>query len=877
MDAELDEEIRIHLDLLTADYRRRGMSPEQARHAARRAFGGVEPMKERYRESRGIALLDDLLRDVQYSIRGLCRNPSFTSVALMTLALGIGANTAIFALVNGLLLKSLPVREPAQLALLGDVNRESPAWNYAMWEQLRGRRELGEGAFAWAPEQFTIGLGSESRTVDGVWASGEMFDVLGVAPRLGRLLTRADDVRGGGSSGPVAVISHDVWQRLFGGAADVIGKTLRVDSFPVTVIGVSPPSFLGPDVGRRFDLALPIGAEPLLHGTNSSVDRLARFWLRIMVRKRADQTFESNAAALRRLQPQLVNTIVSAGLQPQLGEMLRSPVTLTPAARGRSTLRDQYRRPLLILMAVVSAVLLLACVNIANLLLARASARRQEMSLRLSLGASRSRLARLLLTEATLLSLVGAAIGFLLSQSIGRLLMRQLSTEQAVVFVDLTPDSRVMLFTSLVAVTTAFLFGTVPAWQAGRTDPAEVLADQRRGVGGGGRMPIAAALLAVQVALSLTLVVGAGLFIRTFAGLALRSLGFSKERVLVVTVSKPANRDNPAQLVDLYDRVVSAVRSVPGIQQAALSDLTPMGDGSRVTGVRLPGAPAGGAEQMAATNVIGPGWLDTYGMRLLAGRDFSAADRIDAPAAALVNETFTRQFLAGRNPVGAVVDVGFGRDLQRVNIVGLVQDSVSESMRDPVLPTVLTAASQRVAGRTSVNVSVRSAHAAPASLSSSIAAAVASVDPSLVVRFRTLQDQVDAAIRQERITAIVSGFFGVVALLLAGVGLYGVTAYTVGHRRAEMGVRLALGAARSGVIRLVMRSISFPVTAGIVAGAILSLWSSRFASTLLWELEPNDPATFAAAATLLVAVAMVAAWLPAWRVSRINPATVLRD
>jgi putative ABC transport system permease protein len=803
------------------------------------------------------------MNDLRLAFRALRATPIVSAVAIASLALGIGANTAIFSLVNSLMLRSLPVADPDRLAMVVDPANESRAWSNPTWEQIRDRSDVFDGAFAWWPARFNLARGGEARFVSGIWASGDFFRVLGVPAATGRTFTVDDDRRGGGVDGPVAVISGDFWRRYFGGSADAIGKPLMLGPVAFTVIGVTPDGFFGPDVGQRFDVIVPLGTEPLLAGANSGLDLRGRHVVRMMVRRRADQTLAAATAALHGVQQEIRD--------PDLQE----PLALSPATKGRSPLRNQYQQALLLLMVVAGGVLLIACVNIANLMMARAEARRHEMSLRVALGASRAGLARLLLVESAVLSTMGAGLGIFLAQWMSRLIVQQISTPTNVVYVDLTPDWRVFAFATAAAIATGALFGVAPAWQSMRSDPVDALREQGRGTVGG-RSMFPTALVGAQVALSLVLVVAAGLFIRTSTELARQNVGSMKDRVLLAYITAPMTKYTLPQLVATYDRVLDAVRTVPGVERAAISDITPASGSGRSDVVEIPGG-TGPTERGVSLNVISPGWLQTYGMRLLAGRDLVPTDRPQSPPVALVNEAFAREFLNGANPVGRSFRVGLLSGKTNVEIVGLLEDTVYRTLRQPATPTVFTSSTQRLAARPFVNVSVLAAHGSPALLSRSIAAAVREVDPELVLQFTPLTEQIMAAMTQERIVALLSGFFGALALLLAGLGLYGVTAYGVSQRRAEIAMRMALGADTSGVVKLVMTRIAIVVGAGTLGGAMLSLWAARFVGTLVWGLEPRDPMTFITAAMILATVATAAGALPAWRASRLSPAEVLKE
>ena len=822
------------------------------------------------------------MADIRDAFRALRATPIVTIVAVLSLALGIGANTAIFSILDSLLIRTLPVRAPQELATLEIGTQGQSSWTNPIWEQVRAHRDLVGDAFAWAPNRMNLSQTAQTEFVDGVWASGRFFDALGVQAMLGRTFTEADDVRGGGPDGPVAVISYRFWQSRFDGTADVVGKTLTIERVPYTIIGVTPPDFFGVEVGRTFDVAVPIGTEPLVRGKESSLDMRSNWWLGIMIRTRPGQTFEAATAAIRGVQPQ----IRDATMPPQYREQdkkryLQEAFVLTPAATGSSPLRGRYQKPLLTIMVVTSLVLLIACANIANLLLARATARRHEMSVRIALGASRFRLTRQLLVESLLLSGCGALLGTLVAYWGSRLLVRQLSTSTNTVFLDIAIDWRMLRFAALVAIATALLFGAAPALRASRVQPTDALKEQGRGVIGDKRLSLGNVLVIVQVALSLMLIVGAGLFIRTFSGLAHLNLGFDRNPILVANVSALRTGIEQDRRADLYERLRQAAATVPGVRSAAASAVTPTSGSSWQYAVERidDRVIANEKDRGVYANVVSPDWFATYGTRLLAGRDFTDRDTKTSPHVIIVNETFARRFLGGRNPVGHHLHQPEfpGRPSADQEIVGYVQDAVYRSLRAPVPPTMYIPLPQQERMPPAIAVSVRSASGSPALLTRSLAAALTIVNPNITLTFRPLADQVNAALIQERVIAMLSGFFGGLALLLAALGLYGVTSYSVNRRRTELGIRLALGAAPGGVVRLVLTRVALLVGAGVIAGGTASLLTAKYVATLLYGLEPRDPATFAGAAVVLCGIGALAGWLPARRASRIDPARVLRD
>jgi predicted permease len=712
--------------------------------------------------------------------------------------------------------------------------------------------------------------------------------VLGVTPLIGRTFRPEDDRRGGGPDGPVAVISYSFWQRRYGGEAGAIGRSLVIERVPYTIIGVTPPEFFGTDVGRAFEVAIPVGTEPLIRGKESGLDRRSMWWLSVMVRLKPDQSIEAATAALRGIQPQIREATIPEHYRPQdRDRYLVEPFTLDPAARGSSMLRSRYERPLQLIMVVVGTVLLIACANIANLLLARAAARRHEISVRLALGASRLRLMRQLLAESLLLSGCGTLLGLLFAHWGSRLLLRQLSTSTSRVFLDLTLDWRVLVFASAMAVTTALLFGMAPAFRASRVDPNESLKEQGRGISTDRRFSIGNLLVVVQVALSLILVVAAGLFVRTFASLANLDLGFQREGVLVVNVNAQRLGLEPAARGLLFERIRQAALSTAGVGQASLSVVTPVSGSTWNNIFEFPGGPdLPERDRVVNVNVVSPGFFTTLGTRMIAGRDFSDADRAGGPPVVIVNESFARTYFGGANPIGrTLVQPAFGsRAARTLEVVGYVQDSVYRSLREPLSPTVYRPLRQQEGEAmflSFISVVVRTAGGSPALLIKPLADALGTVHRDLALTFRPLEEQVDASLTQERLVAMLSGFFGALALLLAGLGLYGVTSYAVSRRRTELGIRMALGAAPAGVVRLVLRRVAFLVGLGIALGIVLAVVSTALARTtlgsLLYGLQPQDPATIALATVVLGVIGAAAGWIPARRASRIDPAAVLRQ
>jgi predicted permease len=705
---------------------------------------------------------------------------------------------------------------------------------------------------------------------------------LGLSPALGRTIHDADDVRGGGPEGAVAVIGYGFWQRRFGGAPDVVGRTLTIERVPFTIVGVAPPRFFGPDVGRVFDVAIPLGTEPLVRPRDQSLDGRSVWWVNIMARLKPGLTAEQATARLQSLQPAIAEATRPVGHSAEdRARYLAEPFALVPAAEGRSPLRRQYEAPLTAILWVAALVLLIACANIANLLIARASTRRHELALRLALGASRARIARQLLAESMLLAGAGAALGLLLARWGSRALVAQLTTFATTVQLDLGLDWRVVAFTTAVSFGAVALFGVAPALGISRLSPNDALKEQGRSALLERRGRIRQASVILQVALSLALVVSAGLFTRTFVALATRDAGFTRDGVLLVTANLDRNPAEGAARIAVFEGFGNAARDVAGVASAAVSFTTPLARNGMNTMVAVPAdSTLSRRERMSWVNAVSPGWFATFGLRLSAGRDFDARDRAGAPFVAVVNRAFVRRFLNGAPGLGARFTTkgpGPGTGNPVYEIVGVVEDAVYRSLRAPMEPTMYLPLGQWDGPPPFVTVAVRAAAGPPSNLAHAVAAAIGRQDPTAVLSFRLLDDQVSASMTQERLVAMLAGFFGVLGLLLAAVGLYGVTSYAVSSRRAEIGIRMALGATAKGVVAMVLRRVAWLVGMGIAIGACLSAWAATFVRTLLYGLDARDPLTFTGAAILLVLVAALAAWIPARHASRIDPMLALRQ
>ena len=821
------------------------------------------------------------MRDLRSAWRALRQSPVLSAAAILSLALGMGANTALFSVVDALLLRTLPVREPDRLVTvssgfaLGHGFKAGAGMSYEIWTRMHERAMATtsfDDGFAWAPIRVDLSDGGEVQLADALFVSGGFFSTLGVPALLGRTFTQADDQKGGGPEGVVAVISHSLWQRHFNGAAGVLGTALPVDGVRCTVIGVMAPGFFGIEVGQPFDVALPLAVEPAVRGARAFLHQPSALMLTAMFRLAPGQPVETATAALRASQADILG--LSGASPRQVPAMLKDPYVLVAAASGtsdRSSLRRVYTRPLLTILAVVVLVLLVACVNIANLLMVRAAARRHEMSVRLALGSSRWQLARQLLAESLLLAGLGAAAGLVFANWASRVVVASLSTPDTRVALDLSLDWRVLSVTAVLAVLTAVLFGTGPAFRASRTASIDALRDRGQGAGSGAR---SGGLVVLQVALSLVLLVAAASFVSTFRSLASLPLGFDAERILVFDVDTARAHADASSRLAYYQQLVDRVRAVPGVSSAAASTMTPF---NAATKSPLFADPARVHEQ-----VISPEFFATYGQAIRAGRDFDGRDSAQAPRVAIVSESYVRRFLAGRDPFAETIESG-GCDQRRGKcaIVGVVTDAALGALRVGLRPSIYFPLAQSGGlgppGRTTIALSLRSTSGSPASLAAGVANALSGFDRRLSFSSRPIEQDVKAALRQERLLAIMSSFFGGLALLLSALGLYGMTAHAAARRRSEIGIRVALGATPMRVLRMVLLRTLTVTVAGMAAGVAVSIWASRFIASLLFGVQPGSPLTIAAAGLTLLAVAAVAGAIPAARASRTDPGQALRE
>ena len=824
-----------------------------------------------------------MFQDLSFAVRMLRKNLGFTAVAVLSLALGIGANAAIFQLVNAVRLKTLPVRNADQLVNVQltdmDAARGSKPSPYAsvtnpIWEQIRDRQQGFSGILAWSRNDFNLAQGGEVRWAKGLWVSGDFFNVLGVQPERGRLLTTADDQRG--CSAPGAVISHSFWQREYGGDPNVVGRKVTLSDKPFEIIGVTQPNFFGLEVGRTFDIALPLCADAIIAGKNTRLDSGFNWWLMVTGRLKPAWTMAQATAQLQSISPDLFRQTLPPNYPPvSVNKYLESKLEAVPGGAGYSTLRASYERPLWLLLAIAGLVLLIACANLANLLLARASTREREIAVRQAVGASRARIIRQLLVETVLLTVLGTLLAVLLAQALSRFLVSMIGTGLNAVFLDLTPDMRVLGFTAGVAALTCLLFGLTPALRATRIELSAVMKATGRGITGTRGFTLRRALVVVQVALSLVLVASALLFTRSLNKLLTLDAGFNQENLLVARVGFRRLNIAPEGRIEFKNQLLERLKTVPGVQSVAEADAAPLTGGSRGNVVWPEGKPDNKID--VSFNRVGIDYFQTLQTPLQSGREFDSHDNSSAPKVAIVNETFARRLLPEANPVGrrVVVETTPSEPETTYEIVGIVRDAKFEDLKEESLPVMYLPALQDPQPSTGRLFLIRS-NLPQADITASVNRALTEVSPSLDMTYEWFRTMVQGSMLRERLMATLSGLFGVLALVLATIGLYGILSYGVASRTNEIGIRIALGANTREVVALILREALLLVAIGIVAGIPAVFVVARFAASLLFDLAPTDAVSMGLAGLVMLVVAIVAAYLPARRATKIDPLVALR-
>lgn len=884
VERELDEELRFHLEHEIARNKLRGLSPAEAERKAKLDLGGFEQIKEQSRDARGVSLLETIAGDLRHGSRVLRNSPVFTAIAVISLALGVGANTAIFELVNAVRLRTLPVKDPQQLVevLIPDTRdargarQRDNALTYPLWEQVQKRQHTLSDVFAWANAEFNLSPQGQVRSAPGLWVSGGFFNALGLRPAAGRLFTPADDQRGCGIPG--AVISYSFWKSEFGGSDTLTPSKLTINGQSVDVVGVTPPGFFGLEVGRAFQIALPICSIAQI-GSFNALDAGTFWWLSVMGRLKPGTTLSQASAQLASLAPGIFARTLPPNYPPvSVPGYLHMKFKARSAAIGFSDLRERYSDLLWLLLAIAAAVLLNACVNLANLMLARAGTRDKEIAVRLALGGSPGRILQQLLIESALIAALGAAGAICLAHWLSRGLLALLTSKQAGIYLDLHADWHVLSFTLAVAAATCLIFGFTPALRAAQSKPAEALkSGGRSSTAGRSTLSLRRSLIVSQVALSLVLLAGSLLFIQSLRNLVRVEPGFRTDALAVADLGFA--RPNPQQIKVLpwQKALLERVARIPGVTSVADTNVVPLSGNSWSNRVWMEARDSHSGLE-CKWNRISPGYFRTLAIPLLSGRDFNDHDAPGAPQVALVNQAFAKQIAHSANPVGLTFHVEATPSTPETvyQVIGTVADAKYQNIREKMQPLFYLPFSQDAAPSLSDQLLIRT-RLPLATLLPLLRPALLDVDPNLHFQLYDFADLLRDSLAGERLMATLSSVFAGVAALLSAVGLYGVITYIVTRRKSEIGIRIALGADRSHIVGMLFRESGKMLLAGLAAGTFLTLAIGSFVSKMLFGLESYDPPVLAAAFAVLGLVGLLAASVPALRAANIDPAGALRQ
>jgi putative ABC transport system permease protein len=828
--------------------------------------------------------MTNLLRDLRHAFRLLRLSPGFTVVAVLTLALGIGANTAIFQLIDSIRLRTVPVQNPEQLGTVriadrhwgsGQFSGQYSQLSFPMWEQIRKRQEGFSEIAAWTGQEFNLANGGEVHYAKGLRVTGDFFHVLGVQPILGRLINPEDDQPGCGTS--AADISYAFWQRNYAGDPSVVGKRLTLDGNSFQILGVTPPGFIGISVGDTFDVAIPVCVEPILSPRNNRLTLRHAWWLASIGRLKPGWTIQRANAQINAVTPAILQeTIPTTYDSEATKKYLEYKLGAFSASTGFSGLREDSETPLWLLLGISGLVLLIACANLANLMLARAGARERQITIRRALGATRWRMIRELLSESLLLALAGSVCGLFLAFAVSHMLVAFISTQQNQISLDLGMDWRVLAFTTALAVLTTVSFGLAPAIRATRAEPASLLQSGSRGsTGGRERFSLRRILVVSQVALSVVLLMGALLFVRSLRNLTTLNVGFLQTGILVTTIDFDRLHLPEERYTEYKRELVKHVQAMPGVESAADAMLVPFGGSTWNDEVLNQGSDADAGS--AWMNYLGPGYFHTIGTQLLAGRDFDDRDTATSVKVAIVNQAFVQKILKGADPLGKRFRIHEppGKPRPLYEIVGLTKDNKFQDMHEEFLPFMYFPATQQEKPSPDDQILIRSSLPL-ASLMASMKQTIGDVNPGIDLDFKIFKTRIHDSLLQDQLMATLSGFFGFLAALLAAIGLYGVISYMVVQRTKEIGIRMAIGAERVDVLGLILREAGLLTGTGLVIGAGLALGAAQAAKSLLYGLKPRDPLTLVAAVVVLSAVAAFASFWPAYRASKLDPLIALR-
>ena len=894
----LNDEIQFHLDQQIAEHIAGGMNAQEARYAAMRTFGNPTFLKEETRDTWGWLWIEQIAQDLRYAVRILRNSPGFTTVAVLTVALGVGANTAIFSLIDTLLFKALPVENAQQLVLpnwtshglaesvVNSVSCDcgeqvdsgriaSSAFSYPIYRQISERSHVFSSVAAMAGNESRLNIGykGQASRADGELVSGSFFSTLGVRPVLGRVLAPDDDRIG---ASPAAVISYGYWEKRFGRSPGVVGQTITIDSIRFTIVGVSPPEFYGVRTGRAVEIWLPLHAPAQVGPGEGAFESRLNWWVLVIGRMKPGMTELQTRTELEGILQQTIASDVKQTTKPETIPHLG----LASASKGLNELRRDFSKPLFILMTIVGQVLLIACANVANLMLVRADTRRREIAVRQAIGAGRGRLVRQLFTESLLLAALGGAIGLLMAFWGVNLLLGFIASGPESITLNVAPDVRVLGFTIALSLLTGILFSLSPALGSMRVDltPALKEGGRDRAMGAANRHNwfSGKSLVITQVSLSIVLLVGAGLFVRTLAKIRDVSLGFNPQNILLFGIDPAQDGYKDQRLLDFYQDLSRRIEALPGVRSVGLSILTLVGGGNSFPRTRLEdqGGNVNNRERTGANyNWVGPGFFKAMGIPLVLGRIFSETETSGQAKVAVVNEAFVRQFLANRNPIGQRFAAG---DREGIEIVGIVGNAKYADLTQEVPPTAYLSYLQFPADLNPMHFEVRTA-SDPTEIVGEVRRIVRDMDARLALYdVKTQTEQINQALFQERLFARLTSFFGILAALLASVGIYGVMAFTVSRRTREFGIRMALGGSRGEIMAAILRETLALVGIGAGLGIAVALAASGLISTNLYAVKPDDRLTIAGSALLMMVAAALAGYIPGRRAMRVDPMVALR-
>lgn len=833
--------------------------------------------------------METLLQDVRYGFRMLRKNPAFTLIAVLTLALSIGANTAIFTLINAVLLKALPVQNAQQLVIVGDPARahdrslgtpQTDLFSYLLYRELRDGNNVFSGMAASGEEHRTrVETGASLVTEDAVTnlVTGNYFSVLGITAWRGRVLTPEDDAAK--SSSPVAVVSYEFWTQKLAQDRGIVGQTIRLNKYPYTIIGIAPPGFFGDTVGDEQDFWVPVSMQPQMIPGRAWLDDVHACWLRVMARLKPGMSMGQAEANMNLLFKQWLKGPQGRALDPGDQEVLaREKVPVVAGGPGFSEVRGEFFRPLVLLMAIVGLVLLIACVNVANLLLARASGRQREVAVRLAIGASRARLLRQFLTESLLLAFAGGLAGFVLARWGTETLLKLSIGAEASDGLPVTPDWRVLTFTASACVLTGLLVGLVPALRSTRIAVAPTLKESTLAQGGPGRFPIGKLLVALQVSVCLLVLFAAGLLVRSLSNLKSVDVGYDRDHILMARADPVAAGYKPSQLVPYEQEMTARLSALPGVRSVTASENGLFSGTESADGMKIEGYVASNdRDRIVYWDQVGDNYFKALGVPILAGREFGPQDTPTSPKVAVINESMAKFFFGKSNPIGRRmwIDDQEHRN-QPIEIVGVARDVRDHTLRRPVQRRFYIPTNQSLDALYAINFEIETV-GRPQQIMQDVRKAFAALDANVpLTRLRTVTELVDSSISKDILIARLSTFFGIVALALACVGLYGVMSYTVSGRTREIGVRMALGAQRREVLTMVLREAMKLVVIGIVIGIPVALLLTRLFNSMLFGLSSADPVSLLAVILVLGAIATLAGFIPARRATKVDPMVALR-